>query len=84
MQKTGGAGDAEVAGAARSRKKTRTEDIYLFPLRLPHLIIISVCSSVQASRSADLTREICVPIPRCIPEQRMQMKTPRDQDAQRG
>ena len=70
--------------AQRRERRERKEGGYLFALRLPHFIIISVCSSVQASKSADLTLEICVPIPLCIPEQRIQMKTPKDHDAQRG
>lgn len=57
---------------------------YLFALALPHLIILCICSSVQESRSTDLTRETCVPMPRCMPEQRMQMKMPRFQLAHRG
>ncbi len=34
------------------------------------------CSSVHESRSTDLTRLMCVPIPRWMPEHRMQRKTP--------
>jgi hypothetical protein len=52
--------------------------------RLPHLSIIAVCSSVQASRSALFTLEMCVPIPRWIPEHRIHINTPSDQDAHRG
>lgn len=57
---------------------------YLFARPLPHRIMLCVCSSVHESRSTDLTREMCVPIPRWIPEHRMHTKTPRFQDAQRG
>jgi hypothetical protein len=57
---------------------------YLFALPLPHLSIEANCSSVQLSRSTDLTREICTPIERWIPEQRMHTKTPMFQDAHRG
>ena len=42
---------------------------HLFALVFPHRSTLCNCSSVQASRSTDLTRLICVPIPRCIPEQ---------------
>lgn len=41
---------------------------YLFALELPHLSMLWSCSSVQESRSTDLTRLMCVPIPRWIPE----------------
>lgn len=41
----------------------------LFALAFPHLSTLCNCSSVQASKSTDLTRLMCVPIPRCIPEQ---------------
>ena len=57
---------------------------YLLARRFPHLTIFWVCSSVQASRSADFTLDICVPIPLWIPEHRMQMKTPSDHDAHLG
>lgn len=57
---------------------------YLFALALPHRIIFANCSSVQESRSTDLTRLTCVPRPRWMPEQRMQKKTPRFHEAQRG
>ena len=40
----------------------------LFALALPHFNTLCSCSSVHVSRSTDLTRLICVPIPRCIPE----------------
>lgn len=36
----------------------------------------SICSGVHMSRSMDLTRLMCVPMPRWIPEQRMQRYTP--------
>ena len=36
---------------------------YLFALALPHINTLCNCSSVQASRSTDLTRLICVPMP---------------------
>ena len=42
------------------------------------------CSSVQESRSTDLTLLICVPMPRWMPEQRMQTNTPRFQLAHLG
>lgn len=57
---------------------------YLFALALPHFSTLCSCSSVQVSRSTDLTFEMCVPMPRWIPEQRMHMKTPRFQLAHRG
>lgn len=57
---------------------------YLFALPFPHLSILWVCSSVHESRSTDLTRLICVPIPRWMPEQRMQTKIPRFQLAHLG
>lgn len=57
---------------------------YLFALPLPHFSMLRVCSSVQLSRSTDLTREICVPMPRWIPEQRMHTKTPKFQEAHLG
>jgi hypothetical protein len=57
---------------------------YLFARALPHLSTLCSCSSVHVSRSTDLTLLMCVPIPRCIPEQRMQIKTPRFQLAHRG
>lgn len=44
----------------------------LLALLLPHRSTLCNCSSVQASRSTDLTLLICVPIPRCIPEQLME------------
>lgn len=36
----------------------------------------SICSGVHMSRSMDLTRLMCVPIPRWMPEHRMQRYTP--------
>lgn len=57
---------------------------YLFARALPHLSTLWSCSSVHVSRSTDLTLEMCVPMPRWIPEQRMHMKTPRFQLAHRG
>ena len=57
---------------------------YLFARELPHRRMLCSCSSVQESKSTDLIRLIWVPIPRCMPEQRMQTKTPRFQLAQRG
>lgn len=57
---------------------------YLFARAFPQLRILFNCSSVQESRSTDLTREIWVPIPRWMPEQRMQIKTPKFQLAHRG
>jgi hypothetical protein len=57
---------------------------YLFARALPHFSTLCSCSSVQVSRSTDLTLLICVPIPRCMPEHRMQMKTPRFQLAHLG
>jgi hypothetical protein len=52
---------------------------YLFARPFPQFKTLCSCSSVQASRSTDLTRLIWVPIPRWMPEQRMQTKTPRFQ-----
>lgn len=57
---------------------------YLFALEFPHFSTLCSCSSVHASRSTDLTLLICVPIPLCIPEHRMQMKIPRFQLAHLG
>lgn len=57
---------------------------YLFARALPHFRTLCSCSSVQVSKSTDLTLLICVPMPRCIPEHRMHMKTPRFQLAHRG
>lgn len=57
---------------------------YLFALLLPHFSTLCSCSSVHVSRSTDLTFEMCVPMPRWIPEHRMHMKTPRFQLAHRG
>lgn len=57
---------------------------YLFARAFPQLRMLCICSSVQESRSTDLTRLMCTPILRWMPEQRMQMKTPRFQLAQRG
>lgn len=37
---------------------------YLFALEFPHFNTLCNCSSVQASRSTDLTLLMCVPIPR--------------------
>lgn len=42
---------------------------HLFALAFPHLSTLCNCSSVQASKSTDLTRLMCVPMPRCMPEQ---------------
>lgn len=41
---------------------------YLFARALPHRSMLANCSSVHVSRSTDLTRLMCVPIPRWIPE----------------
>lgn len=57
---------------------------YLLARALPHFKTLCSCSSVQVSRSTDLTLLICVPMPRCMPEHRMHMKTPRFQLAHRG
>lgn len=57
---------------------------YLLALSLPHRSMLCSCSSVQESKSTDLTLLICVPMPRCIPEHRMQMKMPRFQLAHLG
>jgi len=57
---------------------------YLFALAFPHRSIEAICSSVQVSRSTDLTREMCTPMLRWIPEQRMHMKTPMFHEAHRG
>lgn len=50
---------------------------------LPHLRMDSICSGVQMSRSIDLTRLMCVPMLRWMPEQRIHRKQPRFHDAQR-
>ena len=57
---------------------------YLFARELPHRKMLWSCSSVHESKSTDLTLLICVPIPRWMPEQRMQRKTPKFQLAHRG
>ena len=57
---------------------------YLFALEFPQRKTLCSCSSVQASKSTDFTRLICVPIPRCIPEHRIQTNTPRFQLAHLG
>jgi hypothetical protein len=57
---------------------------YLLARAFPQRSILCICSSVQVSRSTDLTFEMCVPMPRWMPEQRMQMKTPMFQLAHRG
>ena len=57
---------------------------YLFALAFPHRSMEAICSSVQESRSTDFTREMCTPMLRCMPEQRMHMKTPMFQEAHRG
>lgn len=57
---------------------------YRFARLLPHFTILASCSSVHESRSMLLTREIWTPRLRWMPEQRMQMKIPRFQDAHRG
>src|SRR5438045_9098792 len=57
---------------------------YLFARELPHFSTLCNCSSVQASRSTDLTLLMCVPMPRWIPEQRMHMKIPKFQLAHLG
>lgn len=57
---------------------------YLFARELPHFRTLCSCSSVQESRSTDLTLLMCVPIPRCMPEHRIQTKTPRFQLAHLG
>lgn len=57
---------------------------YLLALVLPHLSMLCICSSFQASSSTDFTLLMCVPMPRCMPEHRMQTKTPRFQLAHRG
>lgn len=57
---------------------------YLFALLLPHFTILPSCSSVHESRSTDLTLLMCTPRERCIPEQRIHMKTPKFQAAHRG
>ena len=49
--------------------RPRHSTAHLFALAFPHRSTLCNCSSVQASKSTDLTRLICVPIPRCIPEQ---------------
>lgn len=57
---------------------------YLFALALPHFSTLWSCSSVQASRSTDLTLLICVPIPLWMPEHLMQTKMPKFQLAHLG
>ena len=43
-----------------------------------------ICSGVQESRLTDFTRDMCTPRLRWMPAQRIQRKTPRFHDAQRG
>jgi len=57
---------------------------YRFALLLPHFTILCNCSSVHESKSTLFTRLMCTPSERWMPEQRMQTKTPRFQEAQRG
>lgn len=57
---------------------------YVFARAFPHFTMLANCSSVQASRSTDLTLLMCVPKPLWIPEHRMQTKTPRFQLAHLG
>jgi hypothetical protein len=57
---------------------------YLFARAFPQLRMLCSCSSVHESKSTDLTRLMWVPMPRWMPEQRMQMKTPRFQLAHLG
>lgn len=57
---------------------------YMLAFTFPHLRMVCTCSSDQASRSTDLTREMCVPMERWMPEQRMHRKTPSGHEAQRG
>ena len=45
-----------------------THYAHLFALALPHFSTLWSCSSVQVSRSTDLTLLMCVPMPRCMPE----------------
>ena len=67
----------------RDERKGR-KDTYLLALALPQFTTPCNCSSVQASRSTDLTLLIWVPILLWTPEQRIQMKTPMFQEAHRG
>lgn len=53
----------------RAQIRPRHRIAHLFALAFPQRSTLCNCSSVQASRSTDLTRLMCVPIPRCIPEQ---------------
>lgn len=48
---------------------------YLLARLFPHFNMLCICSSVHESRSTDLTRLICVPIPRCIPEHLMRISS---------
>ena len=57
---------------------------YLFDREFPHFSMLCSCSSVHASRSTDLTRLMCVPMPRWIPEHLIQTNTPIFQLAHRG
>lgn len=57
---------------------------YLLARAFPQTSTLCTCSSVQASKSTDLTLLMCVPIPRWMPEQRMQTKMPRFQLAHLG
>lgn len=57
---------------------------YMLHLAFPHFTICSTCSSVQASKSTDLTLEICVPMDLWIPEHRIQTKHPKFHDAHLG
>lgn len=68
-------------GLYQCKRRRRTD---LLAREFPHFKTLCNCSSVHASRSTDLTRLICVPIPLWMPEQRMQMKMPRFHEAHRG
>ena len=48
--------------AQTRRSQLKVTDLFARPL--PHLTTLWSCSSVQASRSTDLTRLMCVPMPR--------------------
>ena len=54
---------------------TMAPSVYLLALAFPHFSTLCSCSSVQASKSTDFTRLMCVPIPRCMPEHLYQVST---------
>jgi hypothetical protein len=69
---------------ANPDSKSKRLVTHLLALAFPHFNMLWVCSSVQESKSTDLTLLMCVPIPRWIPEHRIHTNMPRFQLAHRG